>query len=93
MFFFVHVTDELNLYAQHAVANKEDYNYNHLKKWSLSLIRCGHFTRHSNYRDLARNNLVFWVGGCLCEVVAHGSLTACPLVNIKLVFGNVKNGN
>ena len=37
------------------------------KRWS--------FTRGSNYRALIRKNLVFWIGGRLREVVAHGGST------------------
>ena len=31
------------------------------------------FMRGSNYRALTGKNLVFWIGGLLCEVVAYES--------------------
>ena len=33
------------------------------------------FTRGSNCEALTGKILVFWIGGCLWEVVAHGDLT------------------
>ena len=40
------------------------------------------FTRRSNYRLSAGKNLVFWIGGRLQEVVAHGGST----VFLSIVF-------
>ena len=33
------------------------------------------FTRGSNFRALTAKILVFWIGGCLWEVVAYGGST------------------
>ena len=44
------------------------------KKWSLSIMRGGgggSFTRGSSYRALTANNLAFWIGGRLWEVVTY----------------------
>ena len=43
------------------------------------------FTRDSTYRDVTRKNLVFWKGGRLREVVAHGGLTLITRI------GNIEN--
>ena len=41
------------------------------------------FTRSSSYRALTGKNLVFWIGGRLGEVVAHGGSTKVhiPVMN------------
>ena len=42
-------------------------------------------TRGSNYRLLAGHNLVFWISGCLWEVVAHGGSTVFDFGCLDLI--------
>ena len=52
------------------------------------------FTRGSNYWDITWENLVFWIGDRLQEVVAHGvqnSLIATTM--IMVVYGRVNDDN
>ena len=56
------------------------------------------FTRGSNCEALTGKILVFWIGGCLWEVVAHGDLTewlrhSCKweLAFTRLSYPNLKN--
>ena len=43
------------------------------------------FTRGSNCKALTGKILVFWIGGPLWEVVAHGGLTVLTILKITVI--------
>ena len=45
-----------------------------LRPWSWSLMRFGHLQEVCNCSDFSGKILVFWIGGRLWEMVAHGGL-------------------
>ena len=56
------------------------------------------FTRGSNYWDMTWENLVFWIGGRLQEVVAHGGSTVIQnsliaTTMIMVVYERVNDDN
>ena len=58
----------------HEVKNNGKLLTVRLQKCSRLLVRCS-FTRGSNRNALTGKILVFWIGGRLREVVAHGGST------------------